>query len=75
MDEATQPPCYEIHIRGELSETTLGAFPRLHVSVRDSVTVLTGELADQSALHGALAQIEALNLELLKVLRINQTTR
>jgi hypothetical protein len=29
--------------------------------------VLSGELADRAALHGVLAQIEALGLELLEV--------
>jgi hypothetical protein len=34
-------------------------------------TVLTGELQDQSALFGVLAQIEALGLELIDVRRIS----
>jgi hypothetical protein len=32
--------------------------------------VLTGTLADQAALYGVLAQIEALGLELLEVRRL-----
>lgn len=38
--------------------------------VEGTATVLTGPLADQAALHGALAQIEALGLELLDVHRL-----
>ena len=33
-------------------------------------TVLTGTLADQAALYGVLAEIEALGLELLEVRRL-----
>jgi hypothetical protein len=33
--------------------------------------VLTGSLADQAALYGLLAQIEALGLELLEVRRLD----
>ena len=60
---------YEIRIRGELSETVLGAFPDLHVEPVHSETVLVGELTDQAALHAVLAQIEALGLELIEVRR------
>jgi hypothetical protein len=37
---------------------------------RDHATVLTGELPDQSALHGVLGRIETLGLELLEVRRL-----
>ena len=33
-------------------------------------TVLTGEMADQSAIFGVLAQIEALGLELLELRQV-----
>jgi hypothetical protein len=38
--------------------------------VSGSDTVLTGPLADRAALHGVLAEIEALGLELLEVRRL-----
>ena len=60
---------YEIRIRGELSETVLGAFPDLHVEPVRAETALVGTLADQAALHAVLAQIEALGLELIEVRR------
>jgi hypothetical protein len=47
----------------------LGAFPRLCAQAHGAETVLTGPLADQAALYGLLAQIEALGLELLEVRR------
>ena len=69
MDEKTSPVCYEIRVRGQLGGTLLGAFPDLHAQVHGTETVLTGPLADQAALYGLLAQIEALGLELLEVRR------
>lgn len=58
---------YEFRIRGVLGDTLLGAFPGLHVEVQGGETVLGGALPDQSALHGVLAHIEQLGLELLVV--------
>ena len=63
-------PRYKIRVRGILSETLLGAFPGLHAQARGSQTVLVGPLPDQAALHGVLAWIEALGLELLEVRRL-----
>ena len=70
MDEATGPVCYEIRVRGLLGRTLLSAFSDLAVQEDGNETVLTGRLADQAALYGLLAQIEALGLELLEVRRI-----
>jgi hypothetical protein len=61
---------YEFLIRGHLGATVLRAFPALHAQTRDRDTVLRGAVADQSALHGVLAQIEALGLELLELRRL-----
>jgi hypothetical protein len=60
---------YQIRIRGRLGRTTRAAFPALHAQAHGQDTVLTGHLADQAALYGVLAQIEALGLELLEVHR------
>jgi hypothetical protein len=60
---------YEIRIRGRLGRTMLAAFPALRAQAVGEDTVLTGTLADQAALFGVLAQIEALGLELLEVRR------
>jgi hypothetical protein len=51
----------------------LGAFPELLAETRGDDTVLTGALTDQAALHGVLAQIEALGLELLEARRVPPT--
>jgi hypothetical protein len=69
MDELRKPMYYEIRVRGQLSETLLGAFPGLRAEAQAAETVLAGALPDQAALFGVLAQIEALGLELLGVCR------
>jgi hypothetical protein len=56
-------------VRGLLSETLLAAFPTLSAEAQDAETVLAGTLADQAALYGVIAQIEALGLELIEVRR------
>ena len=69
MDDHKNPTRYEIHVRGQLRDRLLSAFPELQARTRNHDTLLTGGLPDQSALHGMLARIEALGLELLEVRR------
>jgi hypothetical protein len=69
MDEHREPTRYEIRVRGVLSDRLLAAFPGFQTRTDRGDTVLSATLADQSALHGALAQTEALGLELLEVRR------
>jgi hypothetical protein len=66
-----QPPSagYQIRLRGHLGATTLRAFPALQAETRHQDTLLQG-ITDQAALHGVLAQAEALGLELLEVRRL-----
>ena len=59
-----QPLRYEIRVRGRLGETVCSA---LQARARGQDTVLTGVLADQAARYGALAECEALGLELGEV--------
>ena len=47
----------------------LGVPMDLRAQAHGAETVLTGELSDQAALYGVLAQIEALGLELLELRR------
>jgi hypothetical protein len=58
---------YEFRVHGHLGETLLSAFPDLQAQARGPDTVLRGTLRDQAALHGVLAEIQALGLELLEV--------
>ena len=69
MDEHLGPTHYVIRVRGMLSDRLLTAFPGLRARTERGDTELAGALPDQAALHGVLAQIEALGLELLEVRR------
>lgn len=69
MEDDRNPTRYEIHVRGLLSDSLLGAFPEFRARRRNRETVLAGPLPDQSALHGVLGRIECLGLELLEVRR------
>ena len=60
---------YEIRVRGALGDTLLQAFPDFRAQTEGAVTVLTGTLRDHAALHGVLAEIGALGLELLELRR------
>jgi hypothetical protein len=64
-----QTPHYEVIVRGRLGAALVGAFDGLTATTTGASTVLRGEL-DQAALHGVLARIESLGLELLDVRRI-----
>lgn len=57
---------YLIRIKGHLGATLLSAFPAMAWERQGPETVLTGIL-DRAGLHGVLAEIEALSLELLEV--------
>lgn len=61
---------YAICVGGSLGDTIRLAFPGLRAQARNGRTVLSGVLADQAALYGVLAQLEALGLELIEVRRL-----
>jgi hypothetical protein len=61
---------YEIQVGGRLGDTLRYAFPALRARVLGKDTVLSGIFADQAALYGVLAQLEALGLELIEVRRL-----
>ena len=62
-----QPGVYTIRVKGRLGATALSAFPSMASASNGGDTVLTGPVEDRSALFGVLAQIEALDLELLEL--------
>jgi hypothetical protein len=64
------PQRYQVRIRGRLGQMTSSAFPALRAQVDGGDTLLTGVLADQAALFGVLAEVEALGLELVEVRRL-----
>ena len=68
------PALYVIRINGHLGATLLSAFPAMAPQQHGAHTVLTG-LLDRSALHGVLAEIEALGLDLLEVRQLTPHRR
>ena len=58
---------YELSFKGSASAVVCAMFEDFDVVPGHGVTVLRGRLPDQAALHGALARIEGLGLELLDV--------
>jgi hypothetical protein len=69
--ELMVPAQYSIRVNGHLGATVLSAFPAMAAQRQGSQTVLTGML-DQSALHGVLADIEALGLDLIEVRQLQE---
>lgn len=71
MQSENAPPHYQIKIKGQLSTDWSDWFGGLTLSHDDNGnTILSGEVVDQSALHGLLKRIRDMGLELIS---INQT--
>lgn len=63
---------YEIRVAGHLDEHWSEWFDGLHMSrCQDGTTVFTGPVEDQSALHGLMAKVRSLGLQLLDVHRVS----
>jgi hypothetical protein len=58
---------YRIVVHDELSERYAVAFEGMEMETKNGQTVLTGEIIDQSHLHGILGHIGALGLKLVSV--------
>ena len=58
---------YEIRVRGRVSPAMLARFEGMRSQVEPVETVLHGPLKDQAALHGMIALIRSLGLELVEV--------
>ncbi len=69
-DPMNQACIYEIRVHGSLTDRWSDWFGGLSIRREPKgETVLSGLLADQAALHGVLARIRDLNLELISVSR------
>ncbi|MBX3196358.1 MAG: NAD(P)-dependent alcohol dehydrogenase [Microbacteriaceae bacterium] len=65
---------YEIRIAGHLDRRWTATFDGMTISRReDATTVLRGDVADQAALHGLLAQLRDTGLTLLSVAEAGDT--
>jgi len=66
---------YEIRVRGTMGDAVLSRFEEFDVEVEPVETVLRGPVRDQSELHGLLARIESLGLELVEVKQVERRSR
>ena len=69
---ALPPSYYEIRVVGVLPPEALLDFERLSASVEPVETVLHGPLRDQAALHGLLARLQAIGVQVIEVRRLHQ---
>jgi hypothetical protein len=58
---------YRIVVRAEIGERFAAAFDGMDVRTTEGRTIISGEVVDQSHLHGILDRINALGLELVSV--------
>ena len=70
-----KPSRYEFRVRGRLAERLLASFHGFDAEIQPVETILSGEVADQAALHGVLEQIESLGLELVEVRQVDERRR
>ena len=62
---------YRIRVERRLGAAPAALFPGIDVGdAPDGGSVLTGDLPDQAALHGVLARLRDLGLELVEVRRL-----
>lgn len=72
--EFEKPSVYQIKVKGILDTEWSGWFEGVSFSSQpDDETMITGQVEDQSALHGLLSRIAGLGLPLLSVIRIEDS--
>jgi hypothetical protein len=64
-------PYYEIRVSGTLPPEALLDFDRLSASVEPVETVVHGPIQDQAALHGLLARLEEIGVQVLEIRRLH----
>ena len=61
------PVHYRIKLKGHLDDKWSEWFEGMDISTGGGETILTGQVADQAALHGLFIRIRDMNLTLLSV--------
>jgi hypothetical protein len=68
-----QPVVYQICVEGLLDESWSGWLDGLTIIRQtNGVTLLTGLIPDQAALHGTLDKLYAMNLPLISIARVEK---
>lgn len=67
MIEELDKTFYEIQVKGYLDARWNEMFDGMSIDWRDNVTTISGEVADQAALHGLLARVRDYGLVLISV--------
>ena len=58
---------YEIQVKGYLDTRWNELFDGMTIAWQDNVTTISGEVADQAALHGLLARVRDYGLTLISI--------
>jgi hypothetical protein len=58
---------YEIQVKGYLDARWNELFDGMSIDWKDNVTTISGEVADQAALHGLLARVRDYGLTLISI--------
>jgi hypothetical protein len=58
---------YEIQVKGYLDARGNELFDGMSIAWQDNVTTISGEVADQAALHGLLARVRDYGLTLISI--------
>ena len=66
-----EPARYELRVQGVLDPGWSARFEGLQVTSDGRETTIAGPVVDQAALHGLLAKVRELGLELLSVRRLD----
>ena len=73
-DKDNSPTVYQIKMQGQLDESWSGWFSGMTITFDDDTTTLTGAIADQSALRGILTKLWDLNLDLISMNRVEDSS-
>ncbi len=66
-----EPECYEIRLKGHLDVRWSDWLGNLTITLEDNgITLLTGPVIDQAALHGLLRKVRDLGIPLLSINRV-----
>jgi hypothetical protein len=70
---ATRGGTYTLVVRGELDDRFAYLFNGMDLARISGTTVLSGSVVDQAQLHGYIARVEELGLELVSVRQTAET--